>query len=104
MTTPKLTPTIHDAYKVLMACDQKIKGMYRYSCGIERMELSKDETMYSGFFSSPDYQNSALLSELRSRGFQLAGYEAAYYWKVRRGKVYIAYTEGDVSIFEVTVK
>jgi len=95
---------IHSAAHQLMCASTEIQKNAGYACGVEYLRLSEDKMMYSGFFLSPDYQNDELYCALKMLpGWQSAGYAAAYHWKVRNGNIYISYTEGDLSIYELAI-
>lgn len=84
-----------------MGADRKIKKLSRYTCGI----VSDEERDALGcgdlFFESPDGQNGLLYRILtKDYGFRNAGYNAEYYWKVRKDGFVVAYSEGDISIYQ----
>lgn len=96
----KNTPTMNSAVWDLQAANKRITKRHKYSCGLEADSI---QTRHNGtvraFFSSPDYQNEELYHDLKSHGYTHSMYEARYYWRVRRGDMFIAYTEGDIDIY-----
>lgn len=61
---------------------------------------------WRGFFLSPDGQNGELYYALRQLGYVTRKYDAEYYWSVREKDTdwVIAYTEGDVDIYQLKEK
>ena len=89
---------ILQAVKDFGNANAEIKKRHKYHCGME--SLRPATYGYSSFFLSPDGQNGELYSELIKMKYRSAGFNAPYFWKVRKGQVFITYTEGDVSIYK----
>ena len=78
-----------------------IQSLHSYRCGLASDEVKDEIGCGDFFFESPDGQNGELYYELLKLGYRNAGFNAEYYWKVRKDGVIISYTEGDISISEV---
>lgn len=102
--------TLESVVHLAQLVNQVLVKKYRYSCGLESLEISTGKWLYRGieqpnpkargFFNSPDGQNGAFYYALRDAGFQHHFYMAEYHWGVRMGDVILTYTEGDIDVFE----
>jgi hypothetical protein len=92
--------TVGRGIKSLKEVNDQIKVDYDYSNGLDDEPKMNADGIVTAFYVSPDYQNERLYYTLIQDGWRNAGYNAPYYWKVRRGKVVLTYTEGDISIYE----
>lgn len=96
----KNTPTIQQAIQDLKDANTRVASRHNYFCGLEHDSIKvRDNGSVRAFFHSPDYQRAELYHDLRAHGYTHSMMEADYYWRVRRGDLFIGYTEGDVDIY-----
>jgi len=91
--------TIISATFDLMTANRLVTKNHKYSCGVD-IDIEKEfkDERADFFFNSPDRQDGELYYALKKLGWLNKKYEAPYYWQVRRDKVIISYTEGDIYI------
>lgn len=96
----KNTPEIGQATSDLRAACRRVESRHDYACGLEHDSIKRRHNgSVRAFFSSPDGQNAELYHSLKAHRYMHSMYEAPYYWRVRCGDLFIAYTEGDIDIY-----
>jgi hypothetical protein len=91
----------NDVKHDIRIANSEIRKRHRYFCGLVTDEEKDNIGCGDLFFESPDGQNGELYMELKNMGYRNAGYNAEYYWKVRKDGFMVEFTEGDIYIKEI---